>query len=416
MNLMLILLSMMMTFTVSSKNAVSVSGASLNDMGVNYNCTYQKGDVRAGDTATLQLSGLENIHIDSVQLYLRSNKSSGAGEITMIADGDQLYQTKGRFIDWFNAYDNGNYHSIGWTGNHTLKEGELSIQLIGTENSLHIEKYVITYTQPQPQCYSLTLHESEETLNISESEIGSGVELPDCEDRGNWYFVGWSTSDVKEWTETPPNVHLPGERYYPTKDMDMWAVWTDVKPMKETRQTEPETGYYILELGGYLLSGIVNNNAKLLLSEGAISSQNLYHLSFSAANSTFEMRNYERDTYIGYKDSGTQLKNAQSTWHYRLLQDSTWLIYSQQIGEEYYALFIKGGTPVAELMKSTLGTNPQGLWTLYPMPDPEQTQHWWSHPWPTAIESPNATEREMIIHFGIYELHIKNGIKQLRFR
>ena len=67
MKLLLVLLAVM-TWTVESKNAVSLSDDSTvpYDIEVGYGCTYQKGDVRANDTATLVLSHLEGITINGI--------------------------------------------------------------------------------------------------------------------------------------------------------------------------------------------------------------------------------------------------------------------------------------------------------------------------------------------------------------
>ena len=60
MNLLLVLLSVM-TFTVETKNSVTTNGQCPDDMEVAYNCSYQKGQVRAGDVATLTLGNLGGI-------------------------------------------------------------------------------------------------------------------------------------------------------------------------------------------------------------------------------------------------------------------------------------------------------------------------------------------------------------------
>ena len=146
MKLLLLLLSVM-TFTVQTKNSVLAEGSFPYDMEVDYACNYQKGTVRNGDTATLTLSNLGNIGLESVQIYLRSNTSSGAGKLTIMADNTSLMGKTGTYQSWFGAYDNTNYHPIGWTGNYRLENGRLQIRLVGTVNSLYIEKYEI---QPLP--------------------------------------------------------------------------------------------------------------------------------------------------------------------------------------------------------------------------------------------------------------------------
>ena len=57
MNLLLILLGVM-SFTVQSKDAVKADGTWPYSMEATYACSYQKGDVRAGDEAVLTVTGL----------------------------------------------------------------------------------------------------------------------------------------------------------------------------------------------------------------------------------------------------------------------------------------------------------------------------------------------------------------------
>ena len=67
MKLLLVLLTVM-TFTIEKKNEVSMAGLWPYDIVVDYANTGTKGNVGAGDKATLSLSGLENIQIESVTL------------------------------------------------------------------------------------------------------------------------------------------------------------------------------------------------------------------------------------------------------------------------------------------------------------------------------------------------------------
>ena len=144
-----------MTFTVETKSTVKASGSWPYSMSATYQNTGTKGNVTDKDTATLTVSGLDGIVIEKVNVYLNSNKNSGAGILTMEADGKQFYSANGTYKGWFGVYDNTNYHAIGWSGERTVNE--LTIQVVGTTNSLHIEKYEITWRQQTSTAYDVTL-------------------------------------------------------------------------------------------------------------------------------------------------------------------------------------------------------------------------------------------------------------------
>ena len=89
MKLLMILLAVM-TWTVESKNSVSGEGTWPYSIEVDYSCSYQKGTVRAGDEATLTMSGLGGITVEKVVMHMKANKSSGAGILTILANDKQI--------------------------------------------------------------------------------------------------------------------------------------------------------------------------------------------------------------------------------------------------------------------------------------------------------------------------------------
>ena len=86
MSFLLLILSVM-TWTVKDKSTVSGEGLLPYDIEVSYSNSYQKGSVRAGDEAVLRLGHLEGITVQQVELSMRSNKSAGAGIISVQFDG-----------------------------------------------------------------------------------------------------------------------------------------------------------------------------------------------------------------------------------------------------------------------------------------------------------------------------------------
>ena len=410
-----VLLSVMMTFTVETKSTVSMQGTYPAGIHADYACTYQKGTVRAGDTATLRLSGLERIELEQVLIYLRSNKTAGAGHLTMLADNSLFYEKNGTYKDWFGQYNNSTFQSMGWTGTKRLQNGTLQIQLIGTTNSLYIEKYEIRYTEAPAEAYSVTLHTDNETQVLTEDAPGSGVVLPACERRGDWHFLGWTTTDLVDPTTTKPTYFLPAETFYPHYDQELWPVWTDVEPPTGLPCVVPESDYYVLSIQDHLLTGIVENGYMALIpySNNYYDDQ-IYYLDFSSTDSTVTIRNYVYNKYIGYNGQYSLLTNTPSVWHYRLMSDSTWLIYAKQEGDYYWLLFYNPDSMYARIHRHTLGDNPNSIWTLYRVPDPAAQPRYWSHPWHTAVEAVPVPPIDYAIPIGPYRLHIHNGHKSLQ--
>ena len=418
MRVLLFLLSAVMTLTVQDKRTVKAEGAWPKDMKATYYNTGSKGSVTSKDTATLTLSGLDGVEVEKVLVYVRSNKSAGAGVITMTADGQALYQKDGTYQEWFGAYNNTDYQPIGWSGEQTAST--LEVQVMGTTNSLHIEKYEITWTEVQAQAYSVTLMTDGVSEVVQETEVGSGILLPERADKDGWFFAGWTSNELMEATDEQPEIWQAGERYYPKKDVTLWAVWTDVQPPTGERQVAPEDGYYVLELYEYLLTGDVNNGLMTLVHNDAVYTEDLYYLDFNTADTTCTIRNYVSNAYVGYNATATALRQAESVWHYRVLQDSTWLFIAKEEENTVWILFQKYEEEAAWLSDYRLGDNPCCAWSLYRVPDPEQTPRWWCHPNTEGVvltnEGVNELTNERVIPWGPFELVIKNGRKVLRIR
>jgi len=424
MKLLLILLSAVMTWTVKTKSSVELAEGSIvpYDIGVSYANTGNKGSVTDKDTATLSLSGLENLRLESIQIYMRSNKSAGAGVITMTADGEQIYRKSGMYVEWFGSYDNTNYHPTGWTGSKQLVAGTLVIEVVGTENSLHIEKYAITYSQPAATAYNVTLMTEGVAQVLTESAPESGVVLPDRPDQNGLYFAGWALEEVDK-TSNQPYMLSPGTLYQPKKDITFWAVWSNVQEPTWEKHPTPESGYYIMDLFGLTLTGTVNNGVVPMVDNSEMVYANeLYYIDFNTADATCTIRNCAANEYIGFNSKGTSLMAAESAWQYRILSDSTWFFIAKEVGEKAWMLYQKNyysyEASLSDFTRASEATG--GGWELYKLPDPDIQRHWTSHPSVEAVEITsewmNGLKGEWIIPFGIYDLIIKDGKKYLRVK
>lgn len=137
------------SYTVLSDDAVLTSGdvpiGSVAAFKSSYN---RRNQLIAGTSATLTLSGVEGIKIRSITLYMRSNKSSGAGSLVV---------TNGSIPVW--TIENAAFNTRSWNGAYTTDTAtvfhlfttplectdQLQITIAASVNSLYILRYDIEY-------------------------------------------------------------------------------------------------------------------------------------------------------------------------------------------------------------------------------------------------------------------------------
>ena len=184
MKLLLVLLATM-TWTVVNKNTVHLSDDSTvpYDINVSYSNTWNAGHVRAGDVATLSLSNLNGITIESVSLAMRSNKNAGAGQISVMADNTSLANMS---VTWHSVSN-----AVQVFSGQTNNVNALTITVSGTQNSLYVDAFTITYAS-RP-AYTVTLMNGSRVYATLTEEAGmQGVLLPSMPDTAQWQFIGWS--------------------------------------------------------------------------------------------------------------------------------------------------------------------------------------------------------------------------------
>ena len=405
-----ILLSFVMTFTVETKSSVKADGTFPSyDFDASYACTYQKGSVRTGDTATLNLYDLGGIQIDSIVLYLKSNKTAGSGIIRVQADGNQAAERNGSYKDWFGAYST-DYQPLTVLRDYPRSVKNLTIQVVGTVNSLHIEKYVITY-QAAP-AHSVSLMVGNELYNeLTEERGGTGVLLPSLPDRDSLQFAGWSETEFGMVTELP-SIHYPGERFYPTADVPLWSVWQYGEPIDMALVTELETGQYLYvnSQADLALKGIPQDGRMNIDVIDPSAPEQIYQITFLSPD-TATIQHVQTGTFIGW-----QGKNM-------VAKESRWLVYHEGqetlfytiISNETYVLWLNimdsYGDVYAGLFKATPGHSPLGL----RKPRSTDSEAWFTcHPEdPMDTEEVRFDGRERVVRIGIYELHIVDGKKYL---
>lgn len=413
-----VILGLVMTWTVESKSVVVGSGDIPSSTEVDYWCTYQKGSVRQGDTATLLLSNIGGIQIQKIEYSVKSNKESGAGTIIVMADDKTLATRSGTFKEWCGTYDAETYHSVtAWTGQQTISS-YLCLQLEGTTNSLHINQFVITY-QPAPAYSVDLLISNEHYATLTETSGGAGIELPTIDDRENWQFLGWAPHDSWQVNQLPNTWYQAGAHFYPTENSSLWALW------QYRENKEPE---YVTDLqdGDYLY---LNRQDKLAI-KGAVSEgkmehaamspddeQQVYHIAFNATKDSATILHKATGQYIGYTNgSSPKLKDAASKWQVWHGGDSTIFYFVNTQGKKY-VLFtsLNSNIDKAGVMKVNDETNAP---TVLLSAEQEKTNPVYTgHPeCKLGTDFVLSSDNDVVVPFGIYELHVWKEKKYLRLR
>ena len=400
----------MMTWTVESKNAVTGEGFPPG-MGAQYSCTYQKGTVRAGDEAVLALTHMQDMTVDRVEVYMRSNKSSGAGVITITINGEERAYKEGTFRDWTGAYDNSDYHPIAVLEERFEGVQELTISVKGTTNSLYIEKYVISYTPAQAK--TVTLMAGNNVYgSLSETQGGAGVILPAAPDTAQWIFMGWSETEFGEIHETPVLL-ASGSLFMPSEDCTLWAVYGGKEENEAQVVTELVNGKYryVNRDSRKTLTGLPENGKMQAGTLNPSDEDQEYTFTFTDNNTAY-ITHTRTGQPIGRQGTGMAIQASEwSVYH----EGEETLFYTT-IGGKNYVLWLniyvaKDQPTYAGLLQADPMTSPMVLMIAQPETGPVYTCH---PEHPQGMETIRTDGHEYRFPFGPYELVIKNGQKQLR--
>lgn len=407
-----------MTWTVESKDVVKGSGEIPTGTAATYTCSYQKGTVRKDDVAVLQITGLQRETIQNVDVWVKSNKTAGAGVFTMTADGAVLATKSGSLKEWVGQYDNTNYHRVNlWSGSMTNK-GKWIIDLSGTENSLYIDRYEITY-QPAPR-YTVRLMNGGTLMEeVTETQGGAGVLLPLLKDTAGWSFMGWC--DHEFWcTNTMPDVALGGTRFYPETDRTLWATYSYEEGEKGAVTELSDGDYlYVNTTNHTALSGTPNEGGMTYTLINAYDEQLYYTMVFSANRDTAYVTHKQTNTPIGY-NSQAKMAAVRSPWSVYHNGEQT-VLYTT-IGSKTYVLWLnvfdKTQTyQYAGLYQTSNVASATMMQLLYPAGTEEPV--YTCHPESglgieLTEEGTNGSSKEQVVQIGIYQLHIKNGKKYIK--
>lgn len=416
MKLLLVILSAVMSWFVTSKNAVSCEDSYPPYVDVSYTCTYQKGDVRAKDTATISFANLAGMTIERIEVFVKSNKSAGAGEFVVVANGQTVAAKTGSFMDWTGAYDNTSYHAVELLTKPIHGVNELSVALVGTINSLHIEKYVIAFTETASKTVTL-MNGNDNYMTLKESFPGAGVEIPYLPDLSTWTFEAWSSAEFWETNQVSySELVYPGTKYFPSEDITLWAVYKYDQSPTSTYATDLTTDVYMYEnsVSHQALRGVPKDGIMASVTANLHDEQQHYRIVFlgdTAAYITHEKTN----TPVGYSSSA-QLVSSASRWN--VYHDGEQVLFYATINSKNYVLWPNlvdefGSVDYAGLVMAEPGPSPIRL-RLTALP--EHTVVYSCHPEAQALDNVHEdgqSEEKVLMRFGQYELILRNGQKEL---
>lgn len=379
------------TYTLTSTTTVKQSGTAPESSDDTYKQTakagQKKGQMTAGNSTRLELRGWDDYIIKEVELQMRSNKSSGAGSLSLVIGNDTLWQIDNQpFSDesWAGEYST-DWLPITRSMNTIVKENEcIEINISATENSLYINSYTIYYAVPQ--CYTVTFHTGLDTCPppLTQSAPDKPLILPAWQDTAEWYFLGWSEEEVLENQLTMPLLSA-GDTYFPRKNTTLWSVYSNQR--ENSAISEYISGQYAIAMcnrvegDDMVMDGYVQENGfistqpvKLMRNhDGAYCIQSMlpedvfYDVQFYK-DSTVRIMHHDTKRMIGYK--GDKLFTIDTLWQYRVLEEDGSLAIYYPYKDNYYALYMgtqenKDVALATRINIAGWGSYGSGLW-LFP--------------------------------------------------
>jgi hypothetical protein len=407
-----------MTFTVKDKNSVTADGQWPYSMEATYSCSYQKGTVRKDDVATLTVSGLGGLTVETVDVYVKSNKTSGAGTFT-VSVNDQTVATKtGTFKDWTGAYDKDTYHAIRVLNKACSDVETISVKLTGLINSLYIEKYVISYATKPARTVTL-MYGEDVYATLQEETGGDGVLIPMGPDVEGWWCIGWSKTGCEKPIDVSKLVQ-PNNKFYPSEDCTLWAIYQYTAEDEMVYENGLRSGDY-LYVNTYLMIALTGVPSEGRMSYAPVDKNDpsqVYSFSFQGTDTAY-ITHTQTGTPIGYE--GTKMAAKKSPWlvfhngnetlFYTIIKGKKYVLWhhiEDIVKNEYYAGLIQVNTieggPVS---LSPLGEVKEPIFSCYPELEMGLI---------TVTGYGLQVTGKWIFPFGAYDLIIENGKKRLVIR
>lgn len=332
--------------TVESKALATVSGDETGRVQAVFSTTSNYKDrITADNRATLCLLNLPDGRIDYIAVYMHSNKTSGAGSLSLKLNEVTIASVSDKkFSDWpgQTAFTD-EYVPVYFNGPWEISDGTtLELKINASANSLYFSQVDVSFTQGAVKPYTVTFNwntsEGDKHTAVTESSIGAGIILPDCQlqsftlDDEDWAFVGWTNDRVLARMYSAPALWYPGKSYYPVRNMNMFAVYktvTDIAPIMQ--DTLYKSGMYALVMTSgvdsyYMAQGGVNEkriaavpcdiemqeDGRYRLMQDYVPANSRYWVEFD--EQTLTIRYLSEDKPVGHSTTDLEQNNQAWIW------------------------------------------------------------------------------------------------------
>ena len=310
------------------------------------NSNHSKGNVTANNVATMELCGLPKGVVTSVEVWVKSNKNSGAGTMTCTVDDEVILTKSGTFAEWYGAYST-DYVPISQQGNWSVStDACVRLTISATANTIALQQLVVTYEPTDPEPYCVTLVAADQSTLLCESSVAEGVILPAVSDyEQDWVCIGWTTQPVVSALQSP--MYYPiGSTYYPQKDLSLYALYTHptwhiLSPVTTLQNGEYALGYRTPEfnfvLQGDWVSKEIAFERTTFQMEGetcqwyveTIPNTLRYAIHFEGDNAY--IRHIASNAWLGYGNNAT----SRQPWKYIQANNGSVLFYTSLSDESY---------------------------------------------------------------------------------
>ncbi len=314
-----------------------------------------KGWFIANAVADLSLTGIAGT-ISSILVNMKSNKSAGAGQVSLTLGTQSLLSFSGSFADWMHTGYSTTYLPFAAIGTWRIDVGDvLQLHIAATENSIYLGQVEIEYTPDPPviQCAEFRWLEQQSLRRevVCETVADEGVIAPEVNENDRvikrngqtYHFMGW-TNLPAESTATAPYTFLPHQRCYPTSSQEVLFALYKLQTGNEILTDNDLTdGEYALALktsmgtmalaAGRVSGGVVPVSiAPLQRSAAGIAIWNTnavedelrYRITVNGDSLT--LYHPASDSYLGYNNSGSLSPNERA-WAWQAIGKGTIVLY-----------------------------------------------------------------------------------------
>ncbi len=322
------------TYTITSTSDVSASGSTPDGSSATFKNTYStKDQLTSGKTMTLTLAGYSGKKITGITLSMKSNKSAGAGYLSVKAGEEDIASigSSSAGVAFNNAQWNSAY-TTSYTNvtpaltndSYVIKDGEKIVIVIGaTTNSLYCQSFTITYEDTDAK--SLT------SLSISGNPTKMSYEVGEKFSTDGLTVTGiysdGSTSDVTsrvEWLVNPSSGLTMGITQV-SVSAKIDNVQSEEYIVNNIMVTEPADGQYVVTMSGADESDITfktgsNNESDAIWNNNpnSVSGITLGGSSTTTNYSYFDgsvVRFYANNTITITPDNGLTIKKVEIVRH-----------------------------------------------------------------------------------------------------